>query len=59
MRAQRVPQAEAGRWSSLGLRQAGAGQAEMVVHPWPMPVPANWPALVNAPQTVAELEAVR
>lgn len=57
LRAGLVARAEEWRWSSLGRRRRGAG--ESLLHPWPVPEPADWPARVNRPQTEAELEAVR
>ena len=59
LRAGLVSRAQAWRWSSLGHRQAGDARAREFLHPWPVPLPQDWVALVNRPQTEAELAAVR
>ena len=59
LRAGLVKKAENWCWSSLGKRQAEDVNALALLHPWPVPVPDDWPARVNRPQTEAELEAVR
>lgn len=59
LRAGLVGRAEDWPWSSLGRRQTGAEQARPLLHPWPLPVPADWLERVNRPETEAELEAVR
>jgi len=50
--------AEAWRWGSLAAR-ADRARAGLVDEPWPVERPRNWRALVNRPQTDAELAAVR
>jgi putative transposase len=57
LRAKLTPRAESWRWSSLG-RHAGRGRAEFLSD-WPVPRPRSWIEHVNAPQTEAEVAAVR
>jgi putative transposase len=57
LRAGLVARAEQWQWSSLWHR-AGSTPAAWL-HPWPMPAPEGWREHVNAPQTEAELEALR
>jgi putative transposase len=57
LRAKLVRKAESWRWSSLRQRQASAGSSLLAAAP--VTLPANWPSLVNEPQTEAELAAVR
>jgi putative transposase len=59
LRANLVPRAELWRWSSLHLRHTWDGRTDRLLHPWPVPLPRDWTALVNEPQTEAELRAVR
>lgn len=59
LRARLVKRAEAWPWSSLGLRERDPERAAVLLAPWPLPRPRNWPALVNAAQSEAELKAVR
>jgi putative transposase len=56
LRARLVKRAENWRWSSLWRREQGD---PALLSAWPVPRPADWPRLVNLPQTEAELEAVR
>jgi putative transposase len=56
-RAHPVSRAEDWRWSSRWRRQRA--RAAPLLHAWPLPVPADWLALVNEPQTAGEVEAVR
>src|SRR5437870_4093756 len=42
LRAGLVSRAEAWRWSSLAHRLAGDAQAQKLLHPWPLPLPADW-----------------
>jgi putative transposase len=58
LRAGLVPRARDWAWSSLADRVAG-GEAARWLHPWPVPVPADWARWVDEAQTEAELEAVR
>ena len=58
LRANLVGRAQAWPWSSLG-RLAGEESATGVLSEWPLPRPANWPELVNEPQTESELVALR
>jgi putative transposase len=59
LRANLVVQPEAWRWSSLHLRQTDDPRVAKLLHPWPVPMPPDWLALVKEPQTKAEVEAVR
>jgi putative transposase len=57
LRANLVRRAEAWPWSSLAWRPTRR-RPEMLAD-WPVPCPQNWLALVNGPQTEAELKAIR
>jgi putative transposase len=57
LRAKLVSRAEYWRWSSLWRRLHNQGA--LLLHAWPVPMPDNWLALVNEPQTAGEVEAVR
>ena len=59
MRAGLVRRAEQWRWSSLWRRLHGTAEEKALLHPWPLPHPRHWSRLVHAPQTEAELEAIR
>jgi putative transposase len=59
LRAGLVRDAAAWRWSSLWLRESGSREERQWLSPWPVSRPRNWPALVNQPQSEAELEAIR
>jgi putative transposase len=59
LRANLVGRAEQWRWSSLWRRVQGDEQPRRFLAPGPVPLPDGWVAHVNAPQTEAELEAVR
>jgi putative transposase len=59
LRANLVRRAEDWRWGSLWHRAHGAAQPVLGLEPWPVPLPADWSAVVNAAQTTAEVEAVR
>lgn len=57
LRAGLVERAEDWRWGSLAQR---AGLASgLPLAEWPLPEPSDWVQYVNAPQTEAELEAIR
>ena len=60
LRARLARSAEAWLWGSLDQR-AGTQRVDVVpeLSTWPVVRPKNWTALVNRPQTKAELEAVR
>jgi putative transposase len=47
LRANLVVQAAAWRWSSLHLRQTRDPRAVKLLHPWPIPKPADWLQLVD------------
>jgi putative transposase len=57
LRAGLVPRAEDWRWGSLYRRVRGGDGLPLCE--WPVPYPCEWSAEVNAPQTEAELEAIR
>ena len=60
LRAGLVRRAEDWTWSSLGSRHSPEALTESPpLSPWPVVRPRNWAALVNEPQTEAELEALR
>jgi len=59
LRAGLVDRAEAWRWCSLWRRESGGPQASELLCRWPVPQPRRWLAHVNAPQTEAEVAAVR
>jgi putative transposase len=59
LRANLGSRAEDGRWSSLWRRLHGDEHPGRLLSPWPLPLPADWPELVPAPQPEAELEALR
>jgi REP-associated tyrosine transposase len=57
LRANLVDRAEAWTWSSLAWRSQG--KRPKLLAKWPVVCPRNWLAHVNAPQTEAELAALR
>lgn len=57
LRANLVAHAEDWRWGSLHWRSRGDGR--IALGPPPIPLPSEWINYVNAPQTPAELEAIR
>jgi putative transposase len=59
LRAKLVTKAQAWRWSSLWRREFADTEARATLARWPVPHPRDWIARVNAPQTEAELDAVR
>ena len=59
LRAGLVDRAEDWRWSSLWRRENGDQQSRALLAKWPVPYPRAWLKLINAPQTEAELAAVR
>jgi putative transposase len=59
LRANLVARAEQWRWGSLWRRLHGDDEPGPLLGPWPVPLPKNWLQHVNAPQTAAELEALR
>jgi putative transposase len=59
LRANLVARAEDWRWSSLWRRLQGDDHPAPFLAPWPLPLPTDWVAHVNEPQTEAELEALR
>jgi putative transposase len=58
LRAGLVARAEEWRWSSLWRRERGGPPCDWLCD-WPVDRPADWVARVNAPETAAELEAIR
>jgi putative transposase len=59
LRANLVAQAQVWRWSSLWRRESGDAASRKLLGSWPLSRPRGWLAHVNAPQTEAEVEAVR
>jgi len=59
LRANLVSRAEEWRWSSLWRRVYGRSEDRVWLGKWPLPQPRAWVALVNEPQTEAELAAIR
>jgi putative transposase len=60
LRAGLVRRAEDWRWCSLAHRQERAGdRVAPLLHPWPLPLPADWVERVNRPETGAELADLR
>jgi putative transposase len=57
LRAGLVPRAEDWQWSSVRPRISGQGALPLAE--WPLPKPSDWLAQVNAPQSEAEIEAIR
>jgi|SRR5688572_25571015 len=57
LRAKLVPRAESWRWGSLNWRVRENPLGALA--PPPMALPTWWAEFVNAPQTAAELEAIR
>jgi putative transposase len=59
LRAHLVQRAKDWRWSSLWRRRRGDEEPARLLAPWPLPLPEGWVEQVNAPQTEAELQALR
>ncbi len=59
LRAGLVPRAEDWRWGSLWQRCWAPDKGAALLSGWPAPLAEDWVEQVNAPQTEAELEAVR
>lgn len=60
LRAGLVARAEDWRWNSLGSRRSAEAPAFLLPpSAWPVTPPRNWIALVNRPETDAELEELR
>jgi putative transposase len=59
LRAGLVERAEAWRWSSLWRRLAGTSEQQRLLSVWPVPYPRDWSKFVTAPQTEAEVDAIR
>ncbi len=59
LRAGLTPRAEDWRWSSLWRRVSGDVESRSLLSPWPVSRPREWVAHVNAPQTEAEVAAIR
>jgi putative transposase len=57
LRACLVARAEEWRWGSLWRRCNF--RDDDLLSPWPLPRPENWLEIVNIPETIAELEAIR
>ena len=59
LRANLVRRAEQWRWGSLFRWQRGAAEDRELLSAWPLPRKSGWLAHVNAPQTEAEVTAIR
>ncbi len=59
LRAGLVGRAEDWPWCSLWLRRMRPGASGGLLSPWPVPYPEGWAEHVNAPQSEAELAALR
>ena len=59
LRANLVQRAEAWPWCSLYRRRQSAAGGASWLSAWPLERPRRWLALVNAPETEAELDALR
>jgi putative transposase len=59
LRAGLVNRAEAWQWGSLWQRLGGKVDKGPELSDGPLPLPATWTELVNAPQTIAEESAIR
>ena len=57
LRAGLVEHVEDWRWSSAWHRCNNCEHG--VLEPWPIPVPADWPSVVNQPQSFIHLRSVR
>jgi putative transposase len=59
LRAGLVERAEQWQWGSLWRRQYGSEAQQAILSSWPIAMPDRWVKQVNAPQTEAEVEAIR
>jgi putative transposase len=59
VRAGLVERAERWRWGSCHVRVGGSDALRKILCDWPIDAPQDWLKWVNAPQTDAEVEAVR
>ncbi len=59
LRAKLVESADLWRWSSLWRREHGTSDDRKLLGRWPVPRSRRWLALVNEPQTAAEVKAIR
>jgi putative transposase len=59
LRAKMVVRAADWQWCSLWRRCQGDAALRAILSDWPIEIPARWPAIVERPQTEAELEAIR
>jgi putative transposase len=59
LRANLVERAQDWQWSSLWRRRHRDQAQRAILAPWPVPEPADWVRRVNAPQSEAELAALR
>ncbi|MGE5195132.1 MAG: transposase [Deltaproteobacteria bacterium] len=59
LRANLVPRAEHWKWGSLYRWLRGSAEDRKLLSPWPVPRSPGWLDHVNAPQTEAELSALR
>jgi len=54
-----VKRAQDWRWGSLHVRQKPGHDLSPLLADWPVDRPANWARLVNEPQSVAEIDALK
>jgi len=59
LRAKLTRRAEQWRWGSLYRWQRGSAEDRELLASWPLPRKSGWAEFVNAPQTEAELKALR
>lgn len=59
LRASLCERAEDWKFGSLWRRVRGDAAARRVLADWPLPQPRAWLAMVNRPQSVAELKAIQ
>lgn len=58
-RAKLVSKAQDWQWSSVFRRERGSGDNKKILSSWPVPVPDNYLAWLNNPQTAEEEESMR
>lgn len=57
-KANMVKKAENWKWSSVWRREKGTQEQQKMLSPWPIKIPRNYVAWLNAPQTEAEEQAI-
>lgn len=58
-RARLVERAEDWPWGSAWRRENGSDAQKKLLGAWPVPVPRNYLSLLNKPQTIGEIDAIR